>query len=304
MSFHFLSRAKCTVNGRIARIAIGGGTTMRREDEASWTWTRVETVGTEPVVAPSGPGFDCVEIVGFERDADCVEFFLVRVRLLSIQYVLKRRYSQFEALARSMRVAGRRHALPSKYVRHTDENLNHRGEALERWIRAVAADEACASDVEHYLWPFLELDSARALMAQLLLEEQANAIASENSSEGVLSEAEAERVRLRAELGNKVCRARTILLLRPRARAKPPFASRRALVQFIGPLLRTPPRCPVWFPPCAGKRGETARARNEHGQGTRRHAPPEAHRGRARVQAAGRRRCGARQGRAGSGWLS
>lgn len=182
-------------------------------------WTAIEGAGAPEEAATNvfeGP--DSVDVTGFERDADGCAFFALRIRIGRAQYEIKRRYSQFEALARAMRVAGRRHALPAKYMCwHSDENLRHRGKALEIWIRAVAADEACAADVRTYLWPYLELDAARALIAQARASEAPPgtpvaemtaelAARRERSAERNerLSEAEAEQARLKAELGDKV----------------------------------------------------------------------------------------------------
>ena len=193
------------------------------------SWTRVDTNGdgalADVVVAPlDGP--DSVDVPGFQRDATGVEFFRVRVRLGAVQYELRRRFSQFEAVARSMRTAARKHALPPKHlIRHTDENLALRADALEGWMRAVLGDGECASDAELYLWPFLELDAARALLAQALPDEpcapsapadEPAALSCVPPNSDAVRKLEAERERLRAELGDKVG-------ARSRAREAPVF---------------------------------------------------------------------------------
>ncbi|KAG8462505.1 hypothetical protein KFE25_010330 [Diacronema lutheri] len=187
------------------------------------SWTRVDTNGdgalADVVVAPlDGP--DSVDVPGFQRDATGVEFFRVRVRLGAVQYELRRRFSQFEAVARSMRTAARKHALPPKHlIRHTDENLALRADALEGWMRAVLGDGECASDAELYLWPFLELDAARALLAQALPDEpcapsapadEPAALSCVPPNSDAVRKLEAERERLRAELGDKASEVRRL----------------------------------------------------------------------------------------------
>ncbi|KAJ1620661.1 hypothetical protein T492DRAFT_1076145 [Pavlovales sp. CCMP2436] len=165
---------------------------------AAEDWTPVETSasGAEVVESdeakaapPRTPDPGAVSVVGFEKDAD-VAYFKVRVQLCSLTYELRRRYSQFEALARCMRVAAGR--LPTRFlIRHTDENLAARGAALENWLRALlAADSGCASDVE--LERFLELEAARAV---LLAVERAQHCSPSPSASKLIEELETRRAR-------------------------------------------------------------------------------------------------------------
>lgn len=122
-----------------------------------------ELLVAEPLFA-DGPS--SVSVADFER-VDGVEFFRVCVSSAPYSYELRRRYSQFEALARSMGGTARKHPLPSKYLgRHTDANVAARARALEAWLHAVLADASCSHDVQLYVRPFLELDAAKALTEQ------------------------------------------------------------------------------------------------------------------------------------------
>jgi hypothetical protein len=172
-------------------------------------WTPIEEGAASPPAPPALHALAALSVGRFERDGEGVEFFVVRVELqqAGVAYELRRRFSQFEALARSMRAAVRRHSLPPKTIRHTDENIQARGVALEAWLHSLLSDQSAgvAADVQTYLRPFLELDAARALLEQHAREGIDHDLTAELSARRARSAERSQAVeRLEMELVDKV----------------------------------------------------------------------------------------------------
>jgi len=251
------------------------------QDDADWTEVQASDsaidlpCGPDDLAAAATPpaAAACdVRVTHFERDEADTVFYLLRVSAAGRTYTLRRRFSHFEFLHRSIRGAARGHAFPSKLLlRATVRSLDGRCAALETYLQSVLKDPNLdAKDWVHVRW-FLELDAAQSLCGAEAAAGDASAHTGAEAPAGSDSPAsvadlQRERVALLEKLSVKVRRGVAQRALHgPEAPCEPSSE----------PGADKPAPCPPPAAP-AGRAGEQAGARHAHGAGPGDRAPQPA----------------------------